>query len=184
MVRIFTAFENALMQPGSRTLLEIARQELLPQNEQTRAMRKTWYQRKAAEMLPGLVSKELDRIDGLVKLDAEKQGKRLEQRQGAVQPEPASASSALPQGATEAQLRTKAEELAKADPGFANAEPDAIKRDQDPNSVPSAKQQQNKTEAIPGRDQHRDDFAVRWRPDLQRTQPLHPVAANSHGNAG
>ena len=72
VVRIFTAFENALVQPGSRTLLEIARQELLPQNEQTRAMRKTWYQRKAAGCSrPGL--EELDRIDGLVKLDASKE---------------------------------------------------------------------------------------------------------------
>lgn len=123
VVRIFTAFENALMQPGSRTLLEIAQHELLPQNDQTRKMRADWYQRKAADLIPGLVTKEIERIQNLVKLDADKQAQRLGARTAAVQPEPTSASSALPQGATEAQLMTKAEELAKADPGFPGASP-------------------------------------------------------------
>ena len=121
--RLFMQFENELLRPGSRSMLEITQHELLPPNEQTRALRKAWYDRKAAEIIPDLVRAEVDRIQGLVKMDKTRQAERSGARAAAAQPEPASAGSSLPQGATEAQMRDKAEELAKKDPRFAAASP-------------------------------------------------------------
>jgi hypothetical protein len=123
VARVFMNFENALMKMGSRNYQEIVEHELLPQTEQTRELRKNWYARKAAEMIPGLVQAEVDKIQGLVKLDTEKQAQRLAARNGAAQPEPQSSSSALPAGATEAQMLSQAEENAKKDPRFAGADP-------------------------------------------------------------
>lgn len=121
--RIFQQFEAELMKPGSRTLMEITGHELLPENDQTRGIRKDWYARKAAEIVPRLVQAEVDRIQGLVKVDLEKQKGRTAERNGAAQPEPHSAGSGLPQGASEQQLRSQAEEMAKKDPQFASASP-------------------------------------------------------------
>jgi len=122
-VRLFTAFENELMRPGSRARMDIANHELLPQNEQTREIRKTWYARKAAEMIPGLVQKEVDRIQSLVKLDQDKQAEREKTRNQVAQPEPSTGGSSLPQGASREQILQAAEEAAKKDPGFATASP-------------------------------------------------------------
>lgn len=123
VARIFMNFENKLMRPGSRTLMEIVEHELLPQTAQTREMRKSWYARHAAAMIPDLVQTEVDRIQSLIKVDQERQDVRLKQRNGAAQPEPSSSSSSLPSGATEAQMLTQAEENAKKDPRFQNADP-------------------------------------------------------------
>jgi hypothetical protein len=122
-VRIWDAFEDELHRAGSRHLMEMAQHELLPQNEQTRAIRKEWYQRKAAEIIPGLVKKEIDRIQRLVGLDQSKQAERERARTLAAQPEPATGGSGLAQGVTDAQLRTQAEEAAKKLPNFAAASP-------------------------------------------------------------
>ncbi len=121
--RLFQQFENKLMQAGSRTLMEITQHELLPENEQTRAIRKEWYARRAAEIVPDLVKAEVDRIQGLIKLDLAKQNNQQKDRNAVAQPEPHSAGSGLPQGASDAQLRTQAEEMAKKDPNFTNATP-------------------------------------------------------------
>jgi hypothetical protein len=103
--------------------MDIANHELLPQNEQTREIRKTWYARKAAEMIPGLVQKEVDRIQSLVKLDQDKQAEREKTRNQVAQPEPSTGGSSLPQGASREQILQAAEEAAKKDPGFATASP-------------------------------------------------------------
>lgn len=121
--RIFMQFESDLMRPGSRTLMDIAQHELLPQNEQTRAMRADWYRTRAVEMIPGLVAKEAARIEKLVKVDQDKLAERDRVRRQAAQPEPVTAGSGLPQGASERQLMEQAETLAKKDPGFAAASP-------------------------------------------------------------
>ena len=121
--RLFHQFENELMKPGSRTLMEITQHELLPENDQTRSIRKDWYARRAAEIVPRLVQAEVDRIQGLVRIDQEKQRGRQAERSQAAQPEPHSGGSATPQGASEQQLRTQAEEMAKKDPQFASATP-------------------------------------------------------------
>lgn len=124
--RIFMAFENELMRPGSRTLMEIAQHELLPANEQTRAIRREYYQKKAAELLTGekgLIQKEIDRIQGLVKVDAKRQEERLKERNKAASPEPATAGSQLPSTQNEQQLLAQAEEEAKKQPIFASASP-------------------------------------------------------------
>ncbi len=122
-MRIFQQFENLLMKPGSRTLMEITQHEMLPQNEQTRAIRKDWYSRRAADLVPGLVQAEIDRIQNLVRVDQDRQKTMQAQRAGAAQAEPHSAGSGLPQGASEQQLRAQAEEMAKKDPGYAAATP-------------------------------------------------------------
>ncbi len=121
--RIFIQFENEMMKPGSRTMMEIAQHELLPANDQTREIRKGYYQRKAAEIIPGLVEKEIERIQGLVKLDSDEQAKRLTARQQAAQPEPSTGGSGLPQNASDEQIYAAAEEAAKKNPLFANASP-------------------------------------------------------------
>jgi hypothetical protein len=121
--RIFQKFENELMKPGSRTLLEITQHEALPENEQTRQIRKDYYSRKAAEMLPGIVQAEVDRIQDMVRVDQQKQQQRQAERRGAAQPEPNTGGSGLPQGASDQQLRAQAEEMAKKDPQFATATP-------------------------------------------------------------
>ena len=123
VARVFMKFENELMKPGSRTSWEIAQHELLPENDQTRAHRKDWYQRKAAEMIPDLLQEEVGRIQKLVEVDQADQAERARKRAAAAQPEPASAGSQLPHAATEEQLNARAEELAKAEPTFANASP-------------------------------------------------------------
>jgi hypothetical protein len=121
--RIFLEFDKELNRPGSRTLMEIAQHELLPENDQTRAIRKDWYARKAAELVPGLVTKELERIDKLVLLDQDKMETRLKERGRQAQPEPVSGGNGLPQGASQEQLMQQAEALAKQDPGFQGASP-------------------------------------------------------------
>ena len=121
--RLFLQFENELMRPGSRTLMDIAQHELLPQNEQTKTIRKDWYARKAADIMPGLVQKEVDRIQDLVKLDQTKQADMLRKRNEVAQPEPSTGGSSLPQGASREQILAAAEEAAKKDPGFAAANP-------------------------------------------------------------
>lgn len=121
--RIFMQFENELKKPGSKTLLDITQHEMLPANEQTRQIRKDYYQRKAAEIIPGLVDKELARIQGLVKVDQERQGQKLAERSKVAQPEPATGGSGLPSAASEQQLRQQAEEEAKKLPQFAAASP-------------------------------------------------------------
>lgn len=121
--RLFMQFENELMKPGSRTLMEITQHELLPENDQTRAIRKEWYQKKAAEIIPRLIDAEVERIQKLVKIDQDKQAERRKARAGAAEAEPHTAGSGLPQGASEQQLRAQAEEAAKKDPGYAAAPP-------------------------------------------------------------
>lgn len=123
LARVFFQFENEIMKPGSRTLLDTVQHELLPQNDQTRQIRKDWYARKAAELVPGLVQKEVDRIQGLVKLDQQKQDERLKKRNEVAQPEPNTGGSQLPQGASREQILAAAEEVAKKDPGWATANP-------------------------------------------------------------
>ena len=120
-VRIYDAFEDELHRVGSRNLMEMAQHELLPQNDQTRAIRKDWFQRKAAEIIPRLVKKEIDRIQALVGIDQSKQAERERARAQGAQREPATGGSSLPSGTTEAQLRTQAEEAAKKLPGYAEA---------------------------------------------------------------
>lgn len=119
---IFLAFEKELTRPGSRTLQEIVQHELLPQNEQTRELRKNWYAQKAAEMVPGLVDKEVDRIQKMVKIDADKQEAALKLRNGATNPEPQTPSG-LPQGASDEQIMRQAEENAKNLPEWKEAQP-------------------------------------------------------------
>ena len=121
VARIFMNFENELMRPGSRTLLEITNHELLPENDQTRKIRKDWYQRQAADKIPTLLNKEIARIQSLVSLDQDQLAARTAQRRAAAEPEPRSASTGLPQGATGAQLLARAEELARQNPQFAGA---------------------------------------------------------------
>lgn len=123
LARVFFQFENDLMRPGSRTLMDTVQHELLPQNDQTRQIRKDWYARKAAEMVPTLVQKEVDRIQGLVQLDQKKQAEMLLERNRVAQPEPNTGGSQLPQGASREQILSAAEEMAKKDPGFATASP-------------------------------------------------------------
>jgi hypothetical protein len=114
--RLFIEFEKELHKPGSRSLMEMAQHELLPQNEQTKAIRKTWYARKAAELLPGpdgLVQKEIDRIQGLVQLDQKDLAERNKKRNEVAQPEPATGGGSLPQNASREQILQAAEEAAK-----------------------------------------------------------------------
>jgi hypothetical protein len=113
VARIFKTFEAKLHTPGSRTLLDIAGHELLPQNDQTKEIRKGWYARKAAELIPEIVQQEVDRIQGLVKLDETRQAERMKERNRVAQPEPQTGGGSLPQNASEAQIRTAAEEAAK-----------------------------------------------------------------------
>lgn len=122
-VRIFEEFERELNKPGSRNFLTIAEHSLLPTNDQTRAMRKEWYQARAAEMIPGLVQKEIDRINGLVKADQTEMEKRAQRRTELVHPEPITGGSSLPQGATEAQIRQQAETNAAKLPEWNQASP-------------------------------------------------------------
>lgn len=125
-VRIFTAFENELMRPGSRTLMEITQHELLPQNDQTRQIRKDYYARKASEMIAGpngFAQKEVDRIQSLLKLDEEKLTAMTRKRNEVAQPEPSTGGSSLPSGATRDQIMRTAEEMAAKDPEFAMASP-------------------------------------------------------------
>jgi hypothetical protein len=119
---IYAQFEEELHRPGSKTLLEIVQHELLPENEQTRQIRKDYHARKAAEMVPALVDKEIERIKRLVKLDAEEQEKALKARRGAANVEPATGGSSLPSGATDAQIIQAAEEAAKKLPEWASAD--------------------------------------------------------------
>lgn len=112
-VRLFQQFENELYRPGSRTLLEMTNHELLPQNDQTREIRKNWYARKASEIMPGLVQKEVDRIQDLVKLDQTKQAERLAKQREVAQPEPSTGGSSLPAAASREQVLQAAEENAK-----------------------------------------------------------------------
>lgn len=120
---LFIQFENELMKPGSRTLLEITQHDLLPKNDQTRQIRKQYYARKAAELIPGLVDKEVARIQDLVKVDQGKQKDLLDKRRQAASPEPSTGGSSLPQGASNEQLRTAAEEAAKKLPEWSAAGP-------------------------------------------------------------
>jgi hypothetical protein len=113
LARVFFQFENEIMRPGSRTLLDTVQHELLPQNDQTRQIRKEWYARKAAEIVPGLVQKEVDRIQGLVKLDQQKQDERLKKRNEVAQPEPNTGGGSLPQNASRDQILAAAETAAK-----------------------------------------------------------------------
>lgn len=122
-VRLFNQFENEIMRPGSKTLMEAVGHELLPQNDQTREMRKTWYAKQAAQLMPGLVQKEIDRIQGLVKLDQATQAEMLKERNRVAQPEPSTGGSQLPASASRDQILSAAEEAAKKDPGFAAASP-------------------------------------------------------------
>jgi hypothetical protein len=119
---IFLKFQAELHRPGSRTLQEIVQHELLPQNDQTRQVRKEWYARKAAEMVPELVRKEADRINALVKIDSDKQAEALRIRNGVASPEPNTPSS-LAQGASDEQIMQQAEANAKKLPEWAEAEP-------------------------------------------------------------
>lgn len=121
--RLFLQFENELNRPGSRSLLDQTQHELLPQNDQTREIRKAWYARKASEIMPGLVQKEVDRIQSLVKLDQTKQADMLRKRNEVASPEPSTGGSSLPQGASREQVLAAAEAAAKKDPGFAAASP-------------------------------------------------------------
>lgn len=121
--RLFMQFENELMKPGSRTLMEITQHELLPENDQTRATRREYYQRKAADIIPRLIDAEVERIQGLVKLDKDKQAERAKARAGAAEAEPNSGGGGLPQQASEQQLRAQAEEAARKDPNYAASTP-------------------------------------------------------------
>lgn len=120
--RLFMQFEQEIMKPGSRTLMDVTAHELLPANDQTKAIRKDWYAKRAADIVPRLVKAEVDRIQKLVKADQTKQEERNNARTAAINPEPASGGSGLPQGASDAQIRAKAEELAKEFPGWAEAD--------------------------------------------------------------
>jgi hypothetical protein len=123
VVRIFTKFENDLMKPGSRTLKEIVQHELLPPTPQTKEIRDNYYKRQAADMLPGIINAEIKRIEELVKVDNEKQGKRLQERQAVVQPEPATGSGKSGIQSREQKMQT-AEANAKRNPTFAAASDD------------------------------------------------------------
>ena len=120
---LFIAFENELMKPGSRTLLEITQHQLLPQNEQTKKIRQDYYARKAAEMIPQIVQKEVDRIQKLVKVDQSKQSEMLAARRQAAGPEPMTGGSSLPSGASDQQVMAAAEEAAKKLPEWGAANP-------------------------------------------------------------
>lgn len=121
--RLFLQFENELNRPGSRTLMDQAQHELLPQNDQTRETRKAWYARQAAQIMPGLVQKEVDRIQGLISLDTKRQEEMLSKRREIAQPEPSTGGSQLPAQASREQVLKAAEEAAAKDPGFATASP-------------------------------------------------------------
>jgi hypothetical protein len=120
---LFIQFEKELMRPGSKTLLEITQHELLPRNEQTRKIRQEYYQRKAVEIIPGLVDKEVARIQALVKVDQQKQEEQLNRRRQAANPEPSTGGSSLPQGASDAQIMAAAEEAASKLPEWGSANP-------------------------------------------------------------
>jgi hypothetical protein len=120
-MKVFTQFEKQLRQPGSRTLMTITEHELLPRTPQTKEMRSTWYRQQAAKIIPGLVKAEVERIQQLVQVDQDKLAGQHRQRQQVAQPEPNSGSSSLPQGLTENQLTTRAEELASKRPDWAGA---------------------------------------------------------------
>ena len=121
--KIFTQFEEKLKAPGSRTLMEIAQHELLPQNEQTREIRKNWYARKATEMIPDLLNAEVDLITSRVKLDQKTLAERDAKRREVASPEPQTGGNSLPGSASREQVLQAAEEAAKKDPGFATANP-------------------------------------------------------------
>jgi hypothetical protein len=121
--RIFQQFENLLMAEGSKTLLEITQHEMLPQNDQTRQIRRDWYARKAAQLVPALVQKEVDRIQALVRADQPTQEERLKQRNQAAQPEPSTGGSPLPQNASDQQILAAAEEAASKLPEWGSASP-------------------------------------------------------------
>jgi len=123
VARIFLAFENELNKPGSRSAMTIAEHELLPTNDQTKTMRLNWYQQQAKIIVPKLVKDEMDRIQKLVKLDAAKQAERIQARNQAVQPEPVSGGSSLPQGASDAQIWAQAQEAAKKNTEYQSASP-------------------------------------------------------------
>lgn len=123
VARIFMNFENELMKPGSRTLMEITQHELLPANDQTREVRKRYYQQKAAHLLPDIIKKEVKRIQDLVKVDQGKLEERFNKRKEVVQAEPNTGGSGLVSAASEQQLRQQAEEAASKIPTFANASP-------------------------------------------------------------
>lgn len=123
VARIFMAWENELNKAGSRSLYEITQHELLPPTEQTREVRRQFYARKAAELLPGLIQKEVDRIQGLVKVDQGRMEERLGKRTAIAQPEPHTGGSGTTTAASENQLLAEAEEMAKKLPGFQSASP-------------------------------------------------------------
>lgn len=123
VARIFMDFENELLKPGSRSLMDITQHELLPLTEQTKKIRREYYQRKAAELLPGLIQKEIDRIQSFVKVDQGKLEERFNKRKEVVQAEPNTGGSGLVSAASEQQLRQQAEEAASKIPTFANASP-------------------------------------------------------------
>jgi hypothetical protein len=126
VVRLFRQFEKKLHTPGSRTLMEMAQHDLLPENDQTRQIRKDWYAKQAVEILggdKGLVLKEVDRIQSLVKLDSKRQADMLTERNRVAQAEPSTGGSQLPAAASREQVLQAAEEAAKKDPGWAAANP-------------------------------------------------------------
>ena len=123
VARIFMDFENELLKPGSRSLMDITQHELLPLTEQTKKIRREYYQRKAAELLPGLIQQEIDRIQSFVKVDYGKLEERFNKRKEVAQAEPNTGGSGLASAASEQQLRAQAEEAASKIPTFANASP-------------------------------------------------------------
>jgi hypothetical protein len=120
---LFIQFENELMKPGSKTLMEITQHQLLPANGQTRKIRQDYYARKAADMIPQLVDKEVGRIQDLVKVDQDKLGARAAARNQAASAEPSTGGSSLPQNASREQILQAAEEAAKKLPEWAAANP-------------------------------------------------------------
>jgi hypothetical protein len=123
VARIFMNFENELMKRGSRTLMEIAQHERLPENDQTREIRKQYYQQKAAQLLPDIIKKEVKRIQDLVKVDQGKLEERFNKRKEVAQAEPNTGGSGLASAASEQQLIKQAEEAASKIPSFATASP-------------------------------------------------------------
>jgi hypothetical protein len=100
----------------SRAVMQRMQHELRPPNEQTRGTMKEWHQKQIAQRIPRLVDAEIKRIETQVKMDLTKQGERSAARAQAVQPEPRSAGSSLPQGATDAEVLRQVQAQIDANP--------------------------------------------------------------------
>ena len=118
---IFNEFERRLHRPGSQTLLKITEQDLLPETPATRQMRAEWYRQQAVALIPEIVKDWTAKISKQVQADRERLGASAAGKAQAAQPEPRSASSSLPQGASEDELWKRAEAAAQALPEWKTA---------------------------------------------------------------